>query len=160
MTAGLSWPALLARGPRWAHLAAVPRKTVEEFARTLPPRRHAAVRIVRGKHCAGRTELFEEFARALDFPSYFGKNWDALEDCLTDLEWLSAEAFVVIVTNADMVLPSDAAEWKTCAAVLSGAAAHWRSAEESASFHVLFHCEPANADELRARLAGEGIDVT
>jgi len=159
MTPQLSWPALLARGRRWAHMAAAPRKSVEEFARTLPPRKHAAVRIVRGGHCLTKGEVFDEFARALDFPSYFGKNWDALEDCLTDLEWLSAESFVVIVTNADRVLASSAEDWKTCTAVLGAAAAHWASADGAASFHVLFHCEPANADELRARLTEGGIAV-
>jgi RNAse (barnase) inhibitor barstar len=157
MTNPLSWPSLLKRGSHWAHIAAVPRNVVEEFAATHPKRKHAAVRILRGKQCVTREGLLDEFARGLDFPQYFGRNWDALEDCLTDLEWLSAEAFVLIITNADQVLKKDRGDLKTFAGILTAAAAHWLSAEPPASFHCLFHCEPGSAEDLKQTLAEGGI---
>lgn len=46
--------------------------------------------------------LMTEFARVLRFPDYFGKNWDALSDCLTDLSWFDARShFVVAIDHWD-----------------------------------------------------------
>jgi hypothetical protein len=46
--------------------------------------------------------LMAEFARGLRFPDYFGKNWDALSDCLTDLSWFDARShFVVAIDHWD-----------------------------------------------------------
>ena len=36
----------------------------------------------------GKSGLFDAFSKTLKFPRHFGKNWDALNDCLTDLAWL------------------------------------------------------------------------
>lgn len=40
------------------------------------------------KHINDKSELFDIFSSQLEFPSYFGKNWDALTDCLSDLHWV------------------------------------------------------------------------
>ena len=32
-------------------------------------------------------------AKAMNFPEWFGGNWDAFEDCLTDLSWSEAPCF-------------------------------------------------------------------
>ncbi|MCM1323357.1 MAG: barstar family protein [Acetobacter sp.] len=33
-------------------------------------------------------ELFSEFSNRLEFPSYFGHNWDAFSECFWDMEWI------------------------------------------------------------------------
>jgi RNAse (barnase) inhibitor barstar len=77
---------------------------------------------------AMRTEhdLFAETARAVRFPDYFGANWDALSDCLTDLSWVPAPAYLLVVAHADQVLadepPDRLAVWRR---VLSEAARVW-----------------------------------
>jgi RNAse (barnase) inhibitor barstar len=77
---------------------------------------------------AMRTEgdLFAETARALRFPDYFGANWDALRDCLTDLSWLPSRAYLLVVEHADQVLADDPPErlqvWRR---VLSEASRGW-----------------------------------
>lgn len=44
-------------------------------------------------------DVFAGMARALDFPSWFGANWDALEDCLSDLSWREREGYVLLLAS-------------------------------------------------------------
>ncbi|MGH8670377.1 MAG: barstar family protein [Burkholderiales bacterium] len=48
-----------------------------------------------------RQPVFEAFSRALAFPDWFGRNWDALEDCLTDLSWHEAAGHLVLLEGND-----------------------------------------------------------
>ena len=49
---------------------------------------------------ADKETLLRELARALQFPKWFGGNWDALQDCLGDLSWSQARGHVLIVEDA------------------------------------------------------------
>jgi RNAse (barnase) inhibitor barstar len=41
-------------------------------------------------------DLFAGLAQILDFPDWFGWNWDALEDLLGDLDWIEKDLVLVI----------------------------------------------------------------
>jgi RNAse (barnase) inhibitor barstar len=43
-----------------------------------------------------RENLFDSLAQALAFPTWFGRNWDALEDVLGDLSWRKGDGHVVV----------------------------------------------------------------
>jgi hypothetical protein len=55
--------------------------------------RESALELVR---LDARQDLFDRMAEALDFPDWFGRNWDALEDCLGDLSWRRAAGHVLL----------------------------------------------------------------
>ena len=46
-------------------------------------------------------------AKAMRFPDWFGKNWDALEDCLSDLSWRKGEGHVLVLRNWQGMTPDD-----------------------------------------------------
>lgn len=54
-----------------------------------------------------KEDLFKAFAAALEFPAWFGQNWDALEDCLGDLSWRAAEAHVLMLLHHDRLAKDD-----------------------------------------------------
>jgi barstar (barnase inhibitor) len=43
-----------------------------------------------------RQDVLQAIAEALGFPDWFGRNWDALEDCLGDLSWRPARGYVLV----------------------------------------------------------------
>jgi hypothetical protein len=49
---------------------------------------------------AEKERLLKNLATALEFPQWFGQNWDALEDCLTDLSWRKADGHVLLFEGA------------------------------------------------------------
>lgn len=58
--------------------------------------------VVDGRACQTRAAFFEEVARVLKFPSYFGHNWDALVDCLRDVR-----AVALVVAHAEELLAAE-----------------------------------------------------
>lgn len=52
-------------------------------------------------------ELLRHIGQALDFPRYFGANWDAVEECLRDLEWLPANGYVLVIRGAERLWMAD-----------------------------------------------------
>lgn len=44
----------------------------------------------------GKEALLTSIGSLLRFPEYYGKNWDALEECLRDLHWLDAKEVLLV----------------------------------------------------------------
>jgi hypothetical protein len=75
--------------------------------------------------------LLERIGQSLAFPEWFGKNWDALEDCLTDLSWCEASGHVLVF---DGITPRD--ELGVLIDVLASCAEFW--AARRRSFFAVF----------------------
>ncbi|MFJ5550685.1 barstar family protein [Streptomyces sp. NPDC093225] len=79
-----------------------------------------------------KAALMEAFARGLRLPSWFGGNWDALADCLTDLSWeAEAEApgpagRLLVVGSWTAYAAARADEAEVLRDVLESAAGFWR----------------------------------
>jgi RNAse (barnase) inhibitor barstar len=44
-----------------------------------------------------RKEALAHIAEVFKFPDYFGHNLDALDECITDLEWINADNYVILL---------------------------------------------------------------
>jgi hypothetical protein len=69
-----------------------------------------------------KAALLRRIGLRLGFPSWFGENWDALEDCLTDLSWREGDGHVLVLEQFHF-LPLD--ELGVLIDVLSSAAQFW-----------------------------------
>jgi len=154
----LDWKSLLdPKGPL-VSFTSCDEGALDDFVNGAPEFTSAVVRIVRGKRCATKDRLFQEWAAALQFPAYFGENWDAFEECLSDLEWMPPGGLVLFLTRADRIL-ADAAEVElnTLADILITAAKEWRTNHPIAPFHMVFHAEPEDEAMARHRLSVAGL---
>jgi len=144
--------------PPWTSLLVV---TAGQRAEALVrPPNDFALKVIQGAKCQTTAGLLTEHARALDFPDYFGHNWDALEESLTDLEWLPAKGYILLITDAGRVLPDDEEEYETFLEILRDAGEAWGTgqagmgARRATPFHVLF----AVSEREKARRAHWGMN--
>lgn len=74
-----------------------------------------------------KAAFMERCARVFRLPDWFGRNWDALADCLTDLSWApDVRDGLVVVSGWQEYARTAPGEWETARQVLADAAAHWR----------------------------------
>jgi RNAse (barnase) inhibitor barstar len=81
-----------------------------------------------------KADLLAALAKGLSFPEWFGGNWDALADCLTDLEWHDVEGYVIVLDKAKHFVAGHEAAWAAALEVFRHAADYWR--DEAVPFWV------------------------
>jgi Barstar (barnase inhibitor) len=79
--------------------------------------RRGAATVVLGP-AASKAELLDQFAQALGFPGWVGRNWDALADALGDLSWLPPGEKVVVWAGADLLRARQPGAYRTALEVL------------------------------------------
>lgn len=57
-----------------------------------------------GQVLADKSGLLAALGWALEFPEYYGANWDALEECLNDMSWRSGP-IALHISHADALAP-------------------------------------------------------
>jgi len=83
-----------------------------------------------------KDDLLKEFNRIFSFP-FFGYNWDALSDCLSDLSWLDTGAGVVLViSNYRQLLDADVRSFGMLVNIWLDCAEFWNGHKKS--FHIVF----------------------
>jgi RNAse (barnase) inhibitor barstar len=84
---------------------------------------------------ATKEALLSNISTAMSFPSYFGANWDALNDCLRDLSWLKPKGVLLVLEESHNVWQETSLSamlielWLSCAEV-------W--ARQEVPFHLAF----------------------
>lgn len=76
-------------------------------------------------------EFYSLIARRLHFPDYFGKNFDALEECLMDLDWIKEKQVVIEIKDwKELIKKESSKERKTLWDIFKTAATHWKKEDK------------------------------
>jgi len=103
------------------------------------------------RRISDKRELFALLANRLEFPSYFGQNWDALDEMLRDLSWLQETE--VIFWHDDIPFENNKSEQQPYFRVLMSAISEPKS-DRSLTVRAIF----PEAEHPRLRSILEALD--
>ncbi|MEM5640839.1 barstar family protein [Bacillus toyonensis] len=102
----------------------------------------------------------------------FWGNWDAFDECLNDLEWISAQGYLlcishiekVLINKIDLLLYAFNDPFRIFINSLARAVQEWTKGRDYDSFptnpipfHILFHCENQYEESVLVRLSRSEI---
>jgi RNAse (barnase) inhibitor barstar len=79
--------------------------------------------VLDGSTLHDKASALDGIAAVMSFPDYFGRNLDALRDCLTDLSWLPAGGHVLVWQRSAVLRGDDPTAYERIVTVLGQAAA-------------------------------------
>lgn len=80
-----------------------------------------------GKKINSKETFLNQAVEAMQFPSYFGYNWDAFDECITDLTWCPAQRYVILYDHADIFAQADTIQYQIALDILNSAKEYWES---------------------------------
>lgn len=107
------------------------REAMAEAAETL---NYKVLRIDLGG-CSDKAQALQLIAEALQFPDWVGDNWDALADAISDLSWLPANGYLLLLEHAGQWREHASADFDVLLDILNQAATPW--AEQGIAFWAL-----------------------
>ena len=88
-----------------------------------------------GAEIRDKERFLNHAAAVLSFPDYFGNNWDAFEDCLTDMSWHETDGFLIVYDHFEILAQHAPDEFKIALEILRDSVEFWR--ERKRPFFVL-----------------------
>jgi RNAse (barnase) inhibitor barstar len=102
------------------------------------------IAIIDGAKAETMLDFYQQIQKGLKLPAYFGKNLDALFDCLCDFSWLEVREIHIVLRNYDLFLSKEAKNerWNVLA-VLNDAVAEWKAMKGKDKIKLEIHVEPS-----------------
>ena len=151
-------------GPAVSVLAETPFEVATRLMNWTPAHSEWDVLRVRGHKSVDEAHFFDEIAAALQFPYYFGENWSAVWDCITDLNWLRGSSFLIVFDSSEYLLSQSDRGFQLLLEVLVKAHHRWHRetadfgplGRQPISFQSVFACAPDALDAMATRINNTG----
>jgi hypothetical protein len=128
------------------------------------------VRALRGAKMRSTNALMDESSAALQLPHYFGENWPALDECLSDMDWLLPTTGIVVLVRdaADVLVDEGREELEAFVNALRNASRGYAEPVEQGEwwdrpavpFHVVLQTASAASREATRRWEAAGAETT
>jgi RNAse (barnase) inhibitor barstar len=93
--------------------------------------------VLDGARAGSKKEFLDHVTGVFGFPDFFGKNWDAFADCLTDMSWVDRNGFLIVYSDFRQFAGHSPEDFDTVIEIFKEAADFWK--KEGKTFLVLFH---------------------
>jgi len=110
------------------------------------------VRVIRGRRCATLDRCMAEWGAAMQLPYCFEGTWPSLRQSLDDLVWPEGAKLVLLLTDAQRILPRAASDFAQMLQILAE-----YKAGKAAGVEIVVHAEAQHAQTVRQRLAGANV---
>jgi RNAse (barnase) inhibitor barstar len=90
-----------------------------------------------GKKINSKQTFLKQAAEAMEFPPYFGANWDAFDECITDLTWCPAQRYVILYDHADIFAQAEPTQYQIALDILNSAKEYWEANNIPLKFLVI-----------------------
>jgi RNAse (barnase) inhibitor barstar len=87
-----------------------------------------------GKKINNKQTFLKQAAEAMEFPAYFGNNWDAFDECITDLTWCPAQRYVILYDHADIFAQAEPTQYQIALDIFNSAKEYWEDNNISFKF--------------------------
>lgn len=78
-----------------------------------------------GRQVRSKASFLDAIAASMDFPAYFGHNWDAFEEMINDLTWAPAAGYVLLYDHLWRFACERPDDWAVARAILQAACDQW-----------------------------------
>lgn len=112
------------------------KQTIETVAEVLA-QQGIQVFYIDGQEIYNKETFLKKTAEAMKFPAYFGFNWDAFEECITDLTWCPAKKYVLMYERPDVFAHADPSQWQIAIEILHSAEEYWGSTDTPLNLFLL-----------------------
>jgi hypothetical protein len=112
-----------------------------------------AIRLLRGGRCETVRGFMAEAAAALQLPLYFGGNWNAFEEAISQY-WIPASGLVAIVAEAELLFVAETGDaWGPLTSIVRGAdSPRW-------PVRFVFQAGEPVGEAIRGRIAAHGAAI-
>jgi hypothetical protein len=111
--------------------------------------------VIRGALCWTWFDVYREISNALRFPYYFGWNYPALDECMTDLGWLLFDHIIWIFDDWQLMFQAEDdpdQQKRVLRELLSDCADHWLAKGVPVEIYIN-HRSPQNAGFIESALS-------